>query len=272
MAGHNNYKLRDGWITKGMRLIKDDPQGFSRKEAGDVLGITNAMADSCKYWLVATGVAQSSRSGMSLTHLGEMIYEHDRYLEEELTWFLMHRCLLRGGKFKAATVYFESGIKEMRRDALKEWMVAQIGNGKNAEAMQREAAMLIGTYAGERTGDPEEDAYSYSSLSELKLMKKTPGGTICKTEPGAGTFPKELVLLEIDEECGKSKGCSIQKVTERMTNTYNTGWCSVNDMLDRMQAMDLIRITRTAGLDQIYKRDEFPKDLLAYMYDGLKKD
>lgn len=265
MASHNNYKLKDGWITKGIRLIENDPKGFSEKDADMILGVSRPMADAIRYWMIATGILRSGHGGMKFTELGDLIRKKDKYLEEEVTLFLLHRNLIKTGKFKAAAEYFGSGPQEMTREELAEWLSGRIDEINSATASS-DASMLIQTYAGIRTGDPEDN--NYCPLSDLKLIKRDKS-VIRKTMPNLRAFPKKLILLEMEELCGKEKGCSFEALSERTKEYYNLPCHVCYDMANSLAAGDYVTFVRTAGLDQIYKKD-FPKDVLSYLFEDIK--
>ena len=264
--GHFNYKLKDGWISKGIRLIEEDPKGFAGKDADVYLGVSNTMAASIKYWLQATGVAKSGHGGMKFTPFGDILRKKDRYLEERLSIYLLHRNLLAGGKFPVATDFFESEIQVITRENLAEWLLRD-KKDMSADTITGEVSMLAQTYAGIRSGDPEDN--NYCPLSDLHLVKRDKA-TIRKTMPNIKLFPEKLLLLEIEDLTGKGKSVSFEKIGERMKHYYNLPFHVCYDMANKLEASDYITFTKTAGINQIYKKD-FPKNVLEFLYDDMIK-
>lgn len=266
MSGHNNYKLKEGWLSKGIRLIETNPRGFAERDAETVLGVSRAMSESIKFWMQATGVAKSGHGGMKFTEFGEIVREKDRYLEEELTVYLLHRNLITGGKFAAATEYFNGSLQEASREELAKWLTEKLAiSGAGVQTALGETAMLIQTYAGIRAGDPEDN--NYCQLSDLHLVKRD-HAVIRKTMPNLKTFPEKLLLLEMEDLAGKENGCSASKLSERVKAYYNLPWHVCYDMAHRLAAADYVTFVRTAGIDQIYKKN-FPKNMLHFLYENI---
>ena len=53
MKGHESFSIREGWLTKGMIEVLNNPKVFSEKEQTDIFGIGTNMVKSLKYWLQA---------------------------------------------------------------------------------------------------------------------------------------------------------------------------------------------------------------------------
>lgn len=45
--GHESFILREGWLNKGMREVRNDPFVFSQNYGADVLGVGPNMATVC---------------------------------------------------------------------------------------------------------------------------------------------------------------------------------------------------------------------------------
>ncbi|WP_313633083.1 DUF4007 family protein [Brevundimonas naejangsanensis] len=95
-SGHESFALRYAWLPKAYRAILKDPAIFSREEeAMEVLGIGKNMVRSLRFWVEATGMAESrdrSRS-LELTEFGRGIFDaegFDPYLEDVRTLWLLH--------------------------------------------------------------------------------------------------------------------------------------------------------------------------------------
>src|SRR4051794_15095625 len=93
-AGHQSFHIRDGWLRKGMRAITQDPSAFTRPNAADILGLGSVMVDALRFWLEATGLAYATMENrwraLHLTPFGKFINQHDEYLENEVTLWLLH--------------------------------------------------------------------------------------------------------------------------------------------------------------------------------------
>ena len=56
-GGHETFAIREGWLHKGLRLLRDHPERLVAEEAADWLGVGRNMAKAIRHWLVATGLA-----------------------------------------------------------------------------------------------------------------------------------------------------------------------------------------------------------------------
>ena len=96
LKGHESFVPREGWITKGLYALNNDPSIFSRNYGADELGVGTNMAKSIRYWLRAMGLTEDiPRIGTKLTTLGNLIFENDSYLENTFTLWILHANLAR---------------------------------------------------------------------------------------------------------------------------------------------------------------------------------
>ena len=91
---HETFFIRKGWLSKGMKYIQNRPDVFVSKKENpmDVLGIGSNMVKSLRYWLQTVGLTTEPHTGrriQNFTELGHIIYNHDRYIEELGTLFLL---------------------------------------------------------------------------------------------------------------------------------------------------------------------------------------
>ena len=83
IKGHETFILREGWLTKGLQAVVDNPMVFTDNYGADALGVGTNMAKAIRYWMKTAGILPE-RSGKesSLTELGQLLYEYDPYFEE----------------------------------------------------------------------------------------------------------------------------------------------------------------------------------------------
>lgn len=87
--GHESFILREGWLNKGMREVRNDPFVFSQNYGADVLGVGPNMAKAIRYWMRTCGLLdERGKQGVFLSKLGEQIWEYDKYLREIIYVFL----------------------------------------------------------------------------------------------------------------------------------------------------------------------------------------
>ena len=108
---HETFFIRKGWISKGMKAIHNDPNAFISKERNpmDTLGIGSNMVKSMRFWMQAVGITEEpsrGRRSQTFTPLGEKIYQHDRYIEEIGTLYLLQYRLASQDELATAWYYF----------------------------------------------------------------------------------------------------------------------------------------------------------------------
>ena len=59
-GGHQTFFVREGWLAKGLGLLRDDATAFDDPYVADQLGVGRNMAKSIEHWLLATGIAERS--------------------------------------------------------------------------------------------------------------------------------------------------------------------------------------------------------------------
>ena len=84
---HETFFIRKGWLSKGMRCVKNKPDVFIDRTENpmDVLGIGSNMVKALRYWLQAVGLTTEPTSGrreQTFTELGQKVFEKDLYIED----------------------------------------------------------------------------------------------------------------------------------------------------------------------------------------------
>ena len=154
---HETFFIRKGWLSKGMKAIKNDPMAFISKEKNpmDTLGIGSNMVKSLRYWLQAVGIAEEPNSGkriQTFTPLGEQIYKHDRYIEELGTLYLLQYRLASQHELAASWYYFYNifNMTEFTRDdfiaGLNGYVIEANGEGAAMRSLTDDFNCIIGTY------------------------------------------------------------------------------------------------------------------------------
>ncbi len=108
---HDTFFIRKGWLSKGMKYVCNKPDVFIDKNDPpmDVLGIGSNMVKALRYWLQTVGLTIEPNSGrrtQRFTKLGKAIFEHDRFIEETGTLFLLQYKLASNKEDATAWYYF----------------------------------------------------------------------------------------------------------------------------------------------------------------------
>ena len=51
---HESFSIREGWLAKGIKNVKEYGNVFALQNTTDILGIGTNMVKSLKYWMTAT--------------------------------------------------------------------------------------------------------------------------------------------------------------------------------------------------------------------------
>ena len=266
LQGHEKFPLRDGWISKGLVLVKDNPKVFQGKEGPDVFGIGNNMVKSLRYWLKAFNlISESTSTGATLTRLGEIICKYDPYLEDDYTLWILHSQISKN-LFEATSWYMffnRCEIEDLNKETIEKILVREIrkyvlDQTFSEKSVKADLDVLLNMY-GKKRGmvDPEDN--SISPFARLKLVKCI-DGIYTKSQPDRNIINEWIILYELAEQMKDNDSISIEQVLNDecgISKIYQLNTVVSNELLDCLDALGYIRVDRTAGLDMIYKAKEF---------------
>lgn len=167
-GGHQTFAMRSGWLKKGLDALQDDAldgfRFFAREDAFVHLGVGKNMAQSIRYWLLATRMAEEVEGtrGKQLrpSSLGVAIFGSpsaegwDPFMEDEGTLWLLHWMLAGGGTpfFSWAWTFNYFREYEFSRehfvDSLQTAALARTSKAPARETIARDVDCLLHTYAG----------------------------------------------------------------------------------------------------------------------------
>jgi len=181
-SGHETFHVREGWLTKGMLLLRDHPAIFNGADSfmHDWIGVGSNMGKSIRYWLAVTGLAEpapQTRGALQLSRLGQLLLEKDRYLLDPVTWWVLHINLTYGKETTTSWHWFFNSFYQSRFDkkacveALRRYLMFKQATIPSYQTLDRDLGCLLSSYAQavpEEVSDPEE---SYDSpFKELGLL------------------------------------------------------------------------------------------------------
>jgi hypothetical protein len=114
--------------------------------------------------------------------------------------------------------------------------------------------------------DPEDK--NISPLAQLNLIKNI-DGRYTKVHPDRKHISEWVVLYEMAVMLENREFISIEEAIDGengLAKIYQLTSVSANELLDRLEALDYIRINRTAGLDVIYKNDSIDAKIVMEDY------
>ncbi len=154
-AQHQTFYFREGWLTKGLRVLEENGRDvFLRKDAMQLLGIGSNMVKSLRYWMQATGLTEEPSKGRKFqknTSFGDVVYKYDRYFEARATLWLVHYHLAKNYKLASTWYWFFNvfNYKEFDEsiflDQLSSW-VSENGLTIADSSLKKDFDCLINSY------------------------------------------------------------------------------------------------------------------------------
>ena len=270
LKGHESFIPREGWITKGIFAVKEDPKLFGTASGADALGVGTNMAKSIRYWLKTAGlITEHQKNGALLTPVGEAVYKYDPYLEDAFSLWVIHINIVRNyAQATSWNVFFnEMNLSRFRREemvrVMTELLLESTGEQQIPErSIRDDCTALISMYCEDTEDgeDPEDKKKSpFSVLGRMELRngyyeRKNPdtdridplvlmylmNSSFAEDRENSGTLFGSILIDDLTEKDGMAgKVCGLNRIL-------------VNDMLDRLAAKGYITVNRTAGLDIVY--------------------
>ena len=231
LQGHEKFPLREGWINKGLMEVDSDEMIFLSKEAPDEFGIGNNMVKSLRYWMRALGLFESDTArGSILSQEGRMILNHDPYLEDIFSLWVMHSYIAKN-KDEATTWYLyfnhcdaEILSKDQIEHILSRELIKYVGNDDFSDkSLKNDIDVLLNMYSKDKgLIDPEEK--NVSPFSQLGLIKKVENQYV-KTSPDLRNISEWVVLYELSQLMEGKDSISIEQVS-------NVTACYLEDLYD----------------------------------------
>lgn len=283
LKGHGSFYIREGWITKGLMAVRENPSLFSRQCNGgaDALGVGSAMAKAIRYWLRVAGLAETGKLSQ-LTGLGSLVLDRDPYLEQPGTLWMLHYNIASNREGAAVWNIFFNRFREERftraemteiifRELCKELPAEEI----NRKSLESDCSVLLQMYLWADEEDPEEKRHS--PLAELSLI----GSRRDQYRRQMADVEKLPALLVYYGMCvcmslsgnENRRSIGIEELLEGSNSPgriFGLGRMALNDCLELLEQKGLIRVDRTAGLDVVYIADFAPRaarDILKQYYE-----
>jgi len=268
---HDTFFIRKGWLSKGMKYVHAKPDVFVDKSENpmDVLGIGSNMVKALRYWLQTVGLTQEPNSGrrmQSFTQLGTAIFEHDRYIEEMGTLFLLQYKLASNASEATAWYYFfnEFSMSEFSREdfvaGLQNYVLMhEDGNTVAIRSLNDDFACIINTYLPKHRisstkENPENNIDSpFGDLGLVDIVSKVKR-TYKKVIPSASNIDPWVALAVIVDQAKERKEISLNELLTAPCNigkVFNLDAITMLDLLRSVERLGQIKIVRTAGLDVI---------------------
>lgn len=289
---HDTFFIRKGWLSKGMDNIVSKPDLFVDKNENpmDILGIGSNMVKSLRYWLQVVGLTEEPKSGkrlQTLTSLGEMIYEKDRYIEELGTLYLLQYRLASQRSDATSWYYFfnEFSMSEFTKEdfvqSLQNYIVmCDDGGAVASRSLNDDFTCIVNTYLPRYKSNPGKVSPENNidcPFGELDLVDISSRRlkTYKKAIPVAKSFDPWVIFAVITEQAEDRNEITLNELLTKPCNigrVFNLDAIVMLDVLHEVENLGLIKIIRTAGLDVIHinKRMTFDECVMNY-YKSLEK-
>ena len=263
---HETFSIRNGWLEKGINVVNKDPLCFRRDDATRLFGIGTNMVKSLKYWLTASRLVEfNPTSGAKLTELGDCLYNYDKYLEDEFSWWLIHYYL--STNFSDSPVMnelFNLNIDKFDKDyatySVKKEFERKDYQIGSITSLESDMSVVLRTYCSEKNLNPEDS--TECPLGRLNLIAQTEKQKYTKEQPKIKRLNYRIVyfcLLNCIKENSGNLSCNIEDLCDMRNNPlkiFNLSKSSLFLYLDEMDRIGLINLVKTAGLNTIYIEKE----------------
>ena len=272
---HETFFIRKGWLSKGMKHVLRKPNVFVDKEENpmDVLGIGSNMVKSLRYWLQAVGLTQEPRTGrrdQTLTPLGNVIYAHDRFIEEMGTLHLLHYKLATNKEDATAWYFFFNkfiATEFTREDFINSLQSYILLSGESisvaSRSLSEDFACIINTYVPRYKTNPGKVSPENNidcPLGEIGLIDILAKKTFKKSIPSANTFDPWIVLAIISDRANGRNQIGLNELLTAEGNIgriFNLDSITMIEVLRRVEKLGALKIIRTAGLDVVHLLQDY---------------
>jgi len=290
-AKHETFHIREGWLFKGMDAIGHDSTIFLARDASERLGLGKNMVRALRFWMIATGLTEEYRENRR-THqrltvpFGQLVWEHDPYLEEEGTLWLLHYHLVRNQGGATTWYWFFNHFSQPVFDqqgfvsALQNWIIHAERKSISEKSLKRDFDCLVRTYLPDRRARSPEDLIE-SPLAQLGLLTEANNSHQMRRYYLLRPDPSRihpLILLYVllhwqQHHQPDARQVGLAQVLREPANAgrvFNLNTAGLSNGLTCLsdEYPDLsVRLTRTAGLDQL-TLPTIPADkVLAHYYE-----
>lgn len=287
---HDTFFIRKGWLSKGMRCVSNKPDVFVDKNENpmDVLGIGANMVKALRYWLQVVGLTEEPSKGkrdQHFTALGRMVYEHDTYIEELGTLYLL-QYELASQKEEATAWYFffnEFSMSEFSKEdfvaALEKYIKMEESDSSVASrSLSDDFTCIINTYLPRYKSNPTKVSPEnnidcpFGELGLVDILNKRKK-TYKKSIPASDTLNPWVALAVVVDNADGRMEISLNELLNAPCNigrVFNLDSVTMLDVLYRIEKLGLIKINRTAGLDVINLLEDLSfLDCVQNFYDSI---
>lgn len=283
-AGHETFPLRLLWLKKAYDAVRDGaaPGTFHEHDAIARFGVGRNMAQSMRYWALASGFIEEHGKLLRPSKLGAAILAddgHDPYVERAATVWLAHWHIASTPRLTSTAYYAFNALASAEFDAAA--LVAELHALVEARAwratpttLKRDVEVLLRSYV--RRNDASLEDAAEPLLAELGLIREARVGGWYEFVRGPkpslhdGVFAYALADFW-DTIANGSTALTAEQVCYAPGSPGRVFKLDEDTVVTRLMAMDRFTDgawgwTDTAGLRQIQRSDKAdPLDALALL-------
>lgn len=264
---NETFSIREGWFEKAINKVSSNSRCFMNNEGTTIFGIGTNMVKSLKFWLLSANICEfSSQKGAILTDFGKVLLEKDQYLENNLSWWLIHYNLVMdkiGNPVFYQTFHLSQQTfeKESYTNYLYDYYINNYGD-MNKASIENDISVLFKTYTKTIVDDPENNMNS--PLAKLGLMSEKNKHYI-KEHPTYDSLSYKIVLFILSEYSKYlAKENKLKEDYQREFNLedflnsdyspiliFNISRSTLFSYLDELRNEKSISLVKTAGLNTI---------------------
>ena len=204
IGGNETFALREGWLTKGIKLVKDSNSNpFLDEDAIIKFGMGTNMIKALRYYLNISGMIVDKKNQCCINAENgiDILIKKDPYFEDDFCYFLFHYLIVSNIEKKTVFSFLFNNIeteiftKEDVVDVIRK--TASSSNEKiNDKTLNTDVNVALNMYAKEKKIENVEDTY-ISPLINLKLIKKVDSNYYKKVSENTKYLPASLVYYSI---------------------------------------------------------------------------
>lgn len=263
---HETFSIREGWIEKALNYVHDDNTCFKKENGTKILGIGTNMVKSLHYWVSAANLVEfNSARGATLTEVGELIYNYDKYLTSKFSWWIIHFNL--ASNFDDAPVIsqiFNSKMNKFEKEFLSRNIQKDLEKDyviTNVLSLEADVQIFLKSYYSDDFSNPENN-YN-CPLAKLGLLDMVDKNVYEMVSPEINDLDYRVIYfsllkcLEIVKESdinkkGKFNLEDLYEMKNNPMNIFNLTKSAIFYYLDILKQKGFISLHKTAGLNTIY--------------------
>ena len=262
LTGHESFYPREGWLTKGITALNDNPAIFHSAnliDAIDELGIGANMVKSLRYWLLYFGIAMTSERGqrLQLSQFGKVILEKDLFIQHRSTLWLLHANSIANAPLWDICCK-NSEMHSYSKDYLLQKLESLVKTEGDKIYSTKTCASYIEVFVSTYVRMPSLDVEGnlQSPLSRLKLLSYNSKDVSFRTINAEEINPLMIFYILFCKSTHE-KGIDLESAYNECRSLARMDLTSFRSWLRELERTSFISIDRAAGLNMIYALKKF---------------